>query len=89
MEYGSDHEHCRYLVEAIIRCIDKNPQSVEILIQEEANVNFLITKSQTTLHPLVNEKTLKNSSYIPLILASCLEAVLLETKHPSEVSKQR
>lgn len=85
IDYGSDHEHCRYLVEAIIHCLEKNPKGVEVLIQEESNVNFLITKSQSTLNPLVNEKRLENSSYIPLILATCLEAVLHETNYPSNI----
>jgi len=88
VDYGSDHEHCRYLVEVIIRCLEKNPKSVEVLIQEESNVNFLITKSQSTINLLLNEKRLENSSYIPLILATCLEAVLHETKHPSKVLKE-
>eukprot|EP00210_Caulerpa_lentillifera_P009258 g8824.t1 len=83
VEYGSDQEQCHYLVELVVCCIEKNPTSVEILIQDESNMSFLFTKSQEALNPLINEGKVESLTSVSFILASCLETVILETHHPN------
>lgn len=82
VEYRSDPNQCLAVVEWIICCLEGNPGCIEALFQQESHMNFLITKLQDNLGDL-QDPYLKTTSGIPVILGSCLEAVIQDEQHPS------